>query len=248
MISAIILTRNEEKNIADCIGSVKWCDEVIVIDDNSEDRTVSIAGKEKVEILKEDLDGNFSRQRNLGIDKAKGDWILFVDADERVTDSLRYEIQSVISDPLNYYNGFVLKRKDFIWNKQLRYGETAGISFLRLARKNSGRWEGRVHEKWKVKGKIGKLNNSLIHFPHQTLEQFLSEVNLYTDIRSKELYSKGVKTNLFLIIAYPKAKFFVNYIIRRGFLDGLPGLVFATVMSFHSFLVRAKLWMLWQKK
>ncbi len=248
MISAIILTRNEEKNIADCIGSVKWCDEVIVIDDNSEDRTVSIAGKEKVEILKEDLDGNFSRQRNLGIDKAKGDWILFVDADERVTDSLRYEIQSVISDPLNYYNGFVLKRKDFIWNKQLRYGETAGISFLRLARKNSGRWEGRVHEKWKVKGKIGKLNNSLIHFPHQTLEQFLSEVNLYTDIRSKELYSKGVKTNLFLIIAYPKAKFFVNYIIRRGFLDGLSGLVFATVMSFHSFLVRAKLWMLWQKK
>lgn len=248
MITAVVLTKNEEKNIVDCLGSVKWCDEVLIIDDNSEDRTMDLAKRENAEIIQQVLNGNFSKQRNLGLEKAKNDWVFFVDADERVTDSLRYEIQSLISDPMNPFNGFLIKRKDIIWGKELKHGETGNISFVRLAKKSSGKWEGLVHEKWKVRGKIDKLNNSLLHYPHQALGQFLTEINLYTDIRSRELYEKGVKSNFFFIILYPKAKFFINYFIKRGFLDGIEGLVFALVMSFHSFLVRGKLWMLWQKE
>ncbi len=248
MITVVVLTKNEEKNIVDCLDSLKWCDQILVIDDNSEDLTRDLAKREGVEVINEPLGGNFSKQRNLGLEKAKNEWVLFVDADERVTDPLRYEIQSVISDSMSQHSGFLIKRKDILWKKELKYGETGGASFLRLAKKGKGRWAGMVHEKWKVKGKIGKLNNSLKHFPHQTLEEFLTEINLYTDIRSKELHERGVRANFFSIIAYPKTKFILNYFIKRGFLDGLEGLVFAIIMSFHSFLVRGKLWMLWQKE
>ncbi len=248
MITAVVLTKNEDKNIVNCLDTLKWCDEIIVIDDNSKDNTAELAKREKVSVYEQSLDGNFSNQRNFGLDKAKGEWVLFVDADERVTDGLRYEIQEVTSYPLNPYNGFELKRTDVIWGKHLRHGETANASFLRLAKKDAGRWQGLVHEQWNIRGKIGKLNNSLQHFPHPTIAEFLKEINLYTDLRSKELYDKKVRANFFSIIAYPKAKFILNFFIRRGFQDGLEGFIFALMMSFHSFLVRGKLWMLWQKK
>lgn len=248
MITAVVLTKNEEKNIIDCLESLKWCDEILLIDDNSDDNTRELAKRTNVEIIREELNGNFSLQRNIGLEKAKSDWVLFVDADERITDSLRYEIQTVISDPLNPYDGFKIKRKDIIWGKELKHGETADLEFLRLAKKSVGKWQGMVHERWRVKGKVGKLNNALLHFPHPTIKEFLTEINVYTDIRSRELYEKGVKANALSIIVYPKVKFVLNYFIKRGFLDGLEGLVFALIMSFHSFLVRGKLWMLWQKK
>ncbi len=248
MITAVVLTKNEERNIVDCLDTLKWCDEIIVIDDSSEDNTAELAKREKVRVYEKSLDDNFSNQRNFALDKANGDWVLFVDADERVTDGLRYEIQTMISDPLNIYNGFELKRTDIIWGKHLGHGETANVSFLRLAKKDAGRWQGLVHERWNIKGKIGKLNNPLQHFPHPTIAEFLKEINLYTDIRSKELYEKKVRASFFSVIAYPKAKFILNFFIRRGFQDGLEGFIFALMMSFHSFLVRGKLWMLWQKK
>lgn len=247
MITAVVLTHNEEKNIMDCLESIKWCDQIIVIDDDSKDLTRELAEKEKVEVVRESLDGNFSKQRNIGLERAKNDWVLHVDADERITDSLRYEIQSVISDPMNPYSGFTIKRRDIMWGKELRHGEAGGFFLLRLAKRDAGKWEGLVHERWKIKGKIGKLKNSLQHFPHPTIAQFLTEVNLYTDIRSRELYEKGIRANFLSIFLYTKAKFFQNYIIKRGFLDGIPGIISAVMMSFHSFLVRGKLWLLWQK-
>ncbi len=247
MITAVVLTHNEEKNIVDCLESIKWCDQVLVIDDNSKDRTVELAEREKAQVIQEPLNKNFSKQRNLGLELSKGDWVLYIDADERVTDSLRYEIQSVVSDPMTPFSGFLIKRKDIMWGKELRFGETGSAYFLRLAKKNAGKWEGSVHEKWKVRGKIGKLNNSLLHFPHPTIAQFLTEINLYTDIRSRELYEKKIRVNFFSIILHTKAKFFQNYFLKRGFLDGIPGLISAILMSFHSFLVRGKLWVLWQK-
>jgi hypothetical protein len=111
-----------------------------------------------------------------------------------------------------------------------------------MARKNSGSWQGRVHECWLVEGKTETFENPLMHYPHPTVSQFLSEINFYTTLRAKELLDKGEKVSLLKIIFYPKAKFIQNYFLRLGFLDGQPGLVQAVLMSFHSFLVRAKLW------
>jgi glycosyltransferase involved in cell wall biosynthesis len=247
MISAIILTKNEEKNIKDCLEGLSWCEEKIVIDDNSEDRTTEVAQELGAKIYKRHLT-NFSDQRNYAIEKAKGDWILFIDADERISSALWYEIMQHINEPIENTNGFFLKRIDLMWGKELNYGESGKIKLLRLAKKNTGRWSGSVHEKWEIQGKIESLNNPLYHYPHQTTEEFLKEINLYTDLRAKELYEQKVMVNWLSIILYPKAKFFLNYFIRLGFLDGLQGLVTALMMSFHSFLVRGKLWLLWEKK
>lgn len=247
-ISAVVLTKNEELNIADCLDSLSFCDEIIVVDDNSEDRTVEIAQSLGEKVFNHTLDNNFSAQRNFAIEKASGEWVLFVDADERVSRLLKREIEKVVSDVSSKYSGFFIKRVDFLFGKQLKYGETGNIKFLRLGKKDRGGWEGEVHEEWEVKGEIGILENPLIHYPHQTISEFLRDINFYTDIRSMQLYKKGVKVNFLSIILYPKVKFLLNFFLKRGFLDGLPGFVFALMMSFHSFLVRAKLWMLWQKK
>lgn len=248
MITAVVLTRNEERNIIECLKTLEWCDEVIVVDDNSKDTTLELLKKTKAKVFVRGLDGDFSVQRNFALEKASGDWVIFVDADERISDALRYEIESSISNPLNIFSGFFIKRKDVIWGKQLRYGETGNIKFLRLAKKDSGNWAGAVHEEWKTKGKIGALRNSIMHYPHQNISEFLNEINFYTNLRSKQLYDRGARAYFWSILFYPKAKFFLNYFIKRGFLDGLEGLVFALIMSFHSFLVRGKLWTLWQKK
>ncbi len=251
MISAIILTKDEEENIGKCLESVKWCDEMIIVDDKSSDRTVEIAKKYKAAVYTNFLDNDFSAQRNFGLSKANNDWVLFVDSDELISDALAYEISNAINlgdQNLPGFNGYYLKRTDFLWGKQLRYGETGNIKFLRLAKKNCGFWEGAAHEKWKIKGRVGSLVNPLLHFPHRTLEEFLKEINFYTDLRAADLYKKKAKVYWWTIIAYPKTKFILNYFIRGGFLDGLPGLVFAIVMSFHSFLVRGKLWQKNMKK
>lgn len=246
MISAIVLTKNEEQNIARCLDSLVWCDEIIVVDDKSSDKTIEIAKKYKTSIYSHNLNNDFSAQRNFGLSKAKNEWVLFVDSDEVVSDALAYEISSAIGlkdQNLRSFNGFYIRRSDFMWGKQLKYGETGDIKLLRLGRKGFGEWEGMAHEKWKIGGPLGKLTNPLLHFPHKTLEEFLKEVNFYTDIRAEELKNKNIKVFLWSILLYPFGKFIFNYIIMRGFLDGMQGLVFAITMSFHSFLVRSKLWL-----
>lgn len=248
MISAVILTKNEENNIQDCIDSLKWCDEIIVIDDYSEDRTVEIAKKNSANIFQRELNDDFSEQRNFGLKNAKHDWVLFIDADERVSDALAFEISGAVMQSLPFCKGYYLKRNDVFLGTILQYGETASLSFLRLAKKDEGEWIGKVHEKWIIKGKTSMLNNPLEHFPHRSITDFLHDINFYTDLRARELHERKVKSSWVYIILYPKAKFFFNYFIKRGMLDGLPGLVFALFMSLHSFLVRAKLWLLWQKK
>jgi len=266
MISAVILTKNEEKSIKPCVKSLWWCDEIIIVDDYSTDKTIKKiqnskspafrrdpakgGGKiqnenSKLKIFKRHLNGDFAGQRNFGLEKAREEWVLFVDADERVAPALAAEIKKKILK--TSCNGFYLKRQDFWAGKWLKHGETGNIKLLRLGKKSAGKWERPVHEVWKIKGKIGTLKNPLIHYPHQTLTEFIRDINFYTDLNAKFFYQRGIKTSLWQILAYPLGKFFINYFWKRGFLDGLPGLVFALFMSFHSFLTRAKLWSLWQK-
>lgn len=257
MISAVVLTKNEEDNIVDCLESVSWCDEIVVVDDNSIDRTIELARKLGATVYTRELQDNFSDQRNFGLEKARGDWVFFVDADERVPTSLREEIKYKIAsirqaqDKNSKYkgiNGYYIQRRDFLWGKRLDHGETGDIMFLRLAKKDSGVWEGNVHEEWIVEGKVDELESELVHYPHQSVKEFLEEINRYTSIRAKELHIQGILVYWPSILLYPLGKFVVNDFIKRGFLDGIEGLIVALMMSFHSFLVRSKLWMLWQKK
>jgi glycosyltransferase involved in cell wall biosynthesis len=248
MISAIILARNEEKNIGNCIKSVEWCDEIVVIDDYSTDKTVEIAKKYKTKIYRNSLNGNFSKQRNFALSKAMSDWVLFVDSDEVVSDALAFEISNAITlrdQNMNGFNGFYLRRVDCMWGRKLEHGE-GSINLIRLAKKKSGAWKGAIHETWEIKPSVGKLNNPLFHYPHKTVAKFLNEINFYTDLRATELKNKNANPFVCNIFIYPAAKFIVNYILRLGFLDGIQGYIIAIIMSFHSFLVRSKLWLLYQ--
>lgn len=253
MISVVILTKNEEKNILDCLESVLWADEAIIIDDNSEDRTVEVVkslSNKKIKVYSRALNEDFASQRNYALSKATKKWVLFIDADERVPNALREEINTFLIEngKTSNINGFFIKRKDIIWGKMLKYGEAGGIKLLRFAKKNSGIWTGKVHETWQIEGSVSEMENYLIHFPHQTVDEFLSEINFYTSLRARELYEKGIKGSVENIILYPKGKFLKNYFLKLGFLDGIEGFIFAIFMSFHSFLVRGKLWLLWRRK
>lgn len=247
-LSVVILTHNDEKNILDCLESVKNAGEIVIVDDDSKDRTLEVIKSLKygdVKIYERRLDNDFSAQRNFGLSKVKNEWVLFLDADERITGDLWSEIN--LKTNSSQASGFYIKRVDYMWGKKLQYGETGNIKLLRLAKKDNGEWKGRVHEVWDIKGKVEGLENALNHYPHQNLSEFLSEISFYSTLRAQELKDKGIKVGVLQIIFYSKAKFFVNYFVKLGFLDGTPGLIVSIIMSFHSFLTRSKLWLLNQK-
>lgn len=246
MITAVVLAKNEEKNIVDCLESLSFCSEIIVIDDNSVDRTAEIAKNSGVKVIKRSLDGNFSEQRNFALSQSRNDWTLFVDADERISKDLGQEIKRSTGD--YSVDGYFIPREDKLFGKILKHGELRNKKFLRLARTNAGKWRGTVHEEWNIKGKTKTLKHPMLHLPHQTISEFLREINYYTTLRAIELHEKGERTSWYKIIFYTKAKFIQTYILKFGFLDGMSGFVLSMVMSFHSFLVRGKLYMLQNKK
>jgi len=242
----VVLAKDEEKNLPDCLESIKWCDEMILIDDDSTDKTVEIAKKFNAKVFTHALDNNFAQERNFGSQKTQGEWILFLDADERISPELKKEILEAIKKP--NVNGFFLKRQDFFGGRALKYGETANVRLLRLGRKGKGEWQREVHETWEIRGEIGELKSPLLHHSHPTVSEFLEHINFHSTLHAQALKKEDVKPSLLRIIFYPKAKFIQNYLFKLGFLDGTPGVIVALMMSFHSFLAQAKLYFLYAKE
>jgi len=240
MLSAVILTNNQELNVVEAIESVDFCDEVVVIDDFSDDDTVKVSQKAGAKVFQRALNRDFSAQRNFGLKQTNGDWVLFIDADERVPKKLGEEILKMIKK--SEVKGYYLARQDMLMGKALNHGETHKVSLLRLARAKSGVWQRPVHEMWKVKGKVSVLKTPLLHYPHRSLSQFLDKINFYTSIEAEYRKARGEKWNLWQALFFPPLKFMQNYVMRSGFLDGIPGLAMALMMSIHSMTVRVKLY------
>lgn len=239
-ITAILLAKNEEQSIGRAIESVSFCDEVLVIDDESTDSTVSKSKASGATVLTHALQGDFSKQRNWAMTRATNDWILFIDADEIVSEELKEELIKNTFSQSSYY----IPRRDFFWNTELKHGEisnarTKGI--VRCMKKGSGTWEGMVHEVYIPIESPGKLNGFLNHYSHKTLSSFILDINKYSSLRAHELKKKGKKVSNLELIFFPFGKFVYTYFLLGGFLDGATGFVYSFVMSFHSFLVRAKL-------
>lgn len=242
--SVIILARNEEQTIRRCIESViDIADEIVVIDDMSDDKTAAIAKKlGNARVVSHKL-VDFASQRNFAETQVKGDWILFLDADEALSAELRQEIQSMEVPP--GYFAFYLRRRDFFWGAELKHGETSSArnkGFIRLYRRGSGKWEGVVHEKFVTNAETRQLGAFIDHHPHQSIAEFLTDVNRYSTFRANELKKAGVRAGWMDVSIRPAGKFAYNYFLKLGFLDGPAGFVYAFMMSFHSFLVRSKLY------
>lgn len=243
MLSCVILTKNEEKKIRQCIQSVLFANEILIIDDYSIDKTPKIAQKFTSHIYHYPVSKDFSKARNFGVSKCKYDWILMIDADETLDKTLQKQIQHVVQK--NIGSSYFLKRKDIFHNKKLKWGEvrtlyTRGI--IRLFKKSSGQFEGQVHEEFKPLKKPHTLNGYILHHPHSSIEDFLKSINSYSTSRADELYNKKIKPKSYEIIFYPIIKFIYTYFIKLGILDGWEGFVYSFMMSFHSFLVKAKLY------
>lgn len=243
ILSAIILTKNEQENITDCVKSLKFADEVVVIDDFSKDKTIVKAEILGVKVVKRRLNNDFSEQRNFGLEKAKGKWILFVDADERVSKKLASEIIQAANNPLSGNTSYFLKRQDFIWGKRMKYGEVGGIKLLRLGKKGEGVWRRNVHEVWDIEGPKKIFKNPLLHYPHQNLKDFVGNINHWSSLHADANKKEEKKSSLIKIVFYPPLKLLNNLFVKKGALDGSEGFVASLMMSFHSFLSWSKLWL-----
>ena len=246
LISAVVLTRNEEEIIGLCLKSLSWVDDLVVVDDDSSDKTVSFAKELGARVFSHSLENNFSQQRNFALEKARGKWVLFVDADEQVTIELKEEILREIKK--DAFNGFLIKRNDFLWGREMKWGELKNIWLLRLGKKDKGTWQRRVHENWLVEGKIGKLKHPLLHHSHSSLTDLLTKINFYSTLHADCLSKEGKSGSCLKIFFYPSLKFVNNYFLKLGFLDGTRGLVINMIMSLHSFLAQGKLFLLTRKK
>ena len=244
-ISVVVLTRNEADNIERCLQAVAWCDEIIIINDST-DNTLEIAKnvilRSHLKIVATSQRMDFSDLRNTGLKQAKHEWILYLDADEVVTDELAHEIKKAVQE--GWVDGYFLKRSDYFLGSWLKYGETGELKLLKLGKKSKGKWKRAVHEVWEIPGNIGILKSPLLHYPHPTVAEFISRINRWTTLDAQVFFRDGQRSNVFKIIVFPLAKFINNYFFKLGFLDGMPGLILAMCMSFHSFLTRAKLYML----
>lgn len=246
-ISAVVLTRDNEDQIAKCLTSLTFCDEIVVIDDFSDDKTASIIKDLGAKVYQRHLNDDFAAQRNFALEQVTHDWVLFVDSDEVVPNDLQKEITSTLEKDEGKHDGYHIKRNDFQFGKWLKHGETAHVSLLRLGKKNAGIWTRAIHETWDISGSVGVLKNPLEHYPHQTISEFLHDIDHYTTLHAR-IFEKEGRTESFLSIGlYPFGKFLQNFIVRGGILDGTAGFLMAAFMSFHSFLSRAKLYLLQNK-
>src|SRR5260221_6197879 len=200
MITTVVLTHNDEEKIGKTLQSLAWCNERIVIDDYSSDKTIVIAEKHGVKIFKRRLNNDFAAQRNYGLEKALGDWVLFVDSDEVVSEQLSQEIQQTLKN--SSYDGFFLKRQDVLFGKKLQFGETTAVRLLRLARKSAGKWERPVHEVWNVQGNIVELKNPIIHYPHATMAEFIDDINGYSTQNARLMFDQGKRAGGLEIVAF----------------------------------------------
>ena len=244
-LSVTIPVKNEEKQIRDCLESVKWADEIIIIDDESTDRTLEICRSYTDKIFVRKMVDGFSKQREYGILKAKGEWILLLDADQTVTEGLREEIRYILKNGSDC-NGFRIPRPTSYLGRWMRYcGWRPEV--LVLFRKDKALFDGKmVHEDVIVNGRIGRLKNEVLHHNYASLSEHFRRMELYTLYDAEELWKRKVRLypgNYFLcFFLKPVFVFFRKYILVQGFREGVRGLFISVVTAFVVFMNYARLW------
>ncbi len=239
-ISATVITLNEERNIRACLDSLAWCDELIVVDSVSSDQTVALARQQGARVIARPFT-NYADQKNFALAQASMDWILSVDADERVTPDLAAEIIAALANPGDVV-GFFLPRRNHIFGRWINHGEWWPQHKLRLIRRSQGHWQGVVHELLVVHGPVRYLYAPLLHYSPETINDFVHTTERYATMEAQASYAAGARSSLWKMLLYPSALFAYEYIWRLGVLDGYHGLVLAILMAYYSFLKRAKLW------
>ncbi len=250
-ISTCIITYNEEKNIKDCILSVKeFSDEILVVDSLSSDNTVKIAESLGAKVIKQKFLGHV-KQKQFAVDNAKFDWIFSLDADERATQELAKKILELKKNNFNGYNAFFVNRRNYYLGKWIKYGGWYPEKRIRLFNRKYGYWGGvNPHDKVIIKqnAKVGDLNLDIIHFPYRDITHHLEVINKYSTISANEKILKNEKVHFYNLILNPTIKFIKMYFLKRGFLMGKIGFIHAVMGSISVFMKYLKTWELQNEK
>ena len=242
-VSAVVITKNEERNIGDCLRSVDWVDEIVVVDAESQDRTTERVSEFTQRIFVRPWPG-FGAQKNFGIDQADSDWILILDADERVSSELKDEIQHLLGSwspggPV----AFEAPRRNIFYGKWVRWGGAYPDSQIRIFRKGKARYNDvEVHENLLISGEVGKLKGHFVHFTERHIVDHFRKFNLYTTLAAREKGKSQDSVYGYHLVVNPLVVFLKTYILRKGFKDGIRGVIFAAFASMYTFVKYAKLW------
>jgi len=241
-LSVFIITLNEERDIRRCLESVKWAEEIVVVDSKSRDRTGEIAKEftDKV-IIKEWM--GYSQQKRFALQNCTGDWVLNIDADEIVTDELKQEIEMILKGEKGTdCAGYLVRFKFYFLGHFLRFGGCYPEYHLRLFRRGSGDYGAQeVHEGIEVRGRVSKTKGHIIHYSYHSLKEYLDKINLYTEIAARKKYEQGERFHAFHLLRFG-FEFLLRYIIKLGMLDGISGFTHALLSSFYASCKHLKLW------
>lgn len=240
-VSAVIITLNEEAIIAETLSKLWWCDEIIIVDSGSTDKTVAICEQHGCSVFFRHFNG-FGAQKNFGVSKAKNNWILCIDADEILSEPLIDEMRAELGKPQIEYAAFSVPRNLVFMNKIFEHGKESGSSLIRLFDKTKGGWDGAVvHEKVSVEGVVKILKNKILHYSYHDYSQFVHKINLYSSLGAKKLLSKkSTKGKALITLAIP-FNFFKYYVVDRNFLNGYRGFVWSVFNTFYHFVKHLKL-------
>ncbi|MCP4121546.1 MAG: glycosyltransferase family 2 protein [Bacteroidetes bacterium] len=236
-VSVIIITLNEEHNIRGILNSVAWADEIIVVDSFSTDNTISIA-KEYTDKVLEHAFKSFADQRNWAIPQAAHEWVLLLDADERITPELKEEIQEVLRQKTISEDAFWIGRQSFFMEKKIRYSGWQGDGIVRLIRRDKCRYnDKKVHEEIITEGiRVGRLKNKMHHFTYKNLDHFLDKMRRYSKWSAQDHLNKTPRVGYFHLLLKPFFRFLKHYIFQLGFLDGKTGFIISVIMAWGVFL------------
>ncbi|HET7341082.1 MAG TPA: glycosyltransferase family 2 protein [Methylomirabilota bacterium] len=241
-LSVVVVTLNEEERLRECLDSVAWADELVVVDAESEDKTLAIAREATDRVFVRPWPG-FAAQKNFGLDQATGDWVLSLDADERVSPALRAEIEDVLRSG-GPAAGYAVPRRNVFWGRWVRHGGLYPDWQLRLFRRGHGRFvERAVHESVRVDGEVARLRGHLEHRSYRDVADFLTRAERYTTLAAAEWLAAGRPARpLRDLVARPAGRFLGMYVARAGFLDGWRGFLLATLYAYYVFMRSAKVW------
>jgi glycosyltransferase involved in cell wall biosynthesis len=243
-VSAVISAFNEEKNIARCLGSLSFADEIVVVDNGSVDKTTEITKKYTAKVFtQKNNPAEIDLQKNFGFEKATNEWILSIDADEEVSKDLAEEIKATIKKK-NEINGYWIPRKNIIFGKFIEHSGWYPDPQLRLFKKGKGKYvKAHVHEALKLDGESAYLKEFLIHHHYETISDFIQKtINIYVPNEAQDYLEKGYQFSYFDAIRFPLNEFISRFFARKGYKDGFHGLMLSLLMAFYHFMIFAYLW------
>ena len=240
-LSALIITRNEAHNLPDCLATLNWVPEIVIVDAESEDGSAALAREFTDKVFVRPWQG-YVPAKNFALANCTGDWVLWIDADERVTPELRQEICGLLAQPPACV-GYEIPRLANFLGKWIMHGGWYPGYVLRLFRRHGARFNERfVHEGVEVNGKTGRLQNHLLHYTDPHLEHYFEKFNRYTSLAAEELQRQGRRFHWWDLLLRPSWFFLRMYIFKTGFLDGLAGFILARLSAAYVFTKYAKLW------